>query len=39
MQAVYYPPNRITATKGETLLVDSHHDDYSLWFDVAHPNW
>ncbi|XP_023340534.1 protein arginine N-methyltransferase 7 isoform X2 [Eurytemora carolleeae] len=38
MQAIYYPQSEIKVTKGDSLLLTSNHDEYSLTFDVNHEN-
>jgi len=34
MQAIYYPQQDVEVVKGDELVLQSDHDEYSLWFDV-----
>ncbi|KAH9515598.1 Protein arginine N-methyltransferase 7 [Bulinus truncatus] len=34
MQAVYYPSYATPVSKGENVIVNCYHDEYSLWFDT-----
>lgn len=36
MQAVYYLPKPLTLQTGDSFILNSNHDEYSLWFDVFH---
>ncbi|KAK2140166.1 hypothetical protein LSH36_1457g00024 [Paralvinella palmiformis] len=38
MQAVYYPQHQLHVEKGDSFVLHSCHDEYSLWFDVASAN-
>ena len=35
MQAIYYPYTELSVSMGDKVKLISHHDEYSLWFDVA----
>lgn len=36
MQAVYFPcAGTLSVEKGQEFVLHSHHDEYSLWFDVS----
>ena len=34
MQCVYYLPNERNVCVGDTISLNMHHDDFSVWFDV-----
>ncbi|ESO03732.1 hypothetical protein HELRODRAFT_100002 [Helobdella robusta] len=38
MQAVYYPSKVQKVVRGQEFKVNCHHDEYSLWFDLSHPD-